>query len=237
MSIVVRVKISHNDKVQCFKCGKTESPMWHRIYKDIMCNECNESDKTIKVEEDELKQTAVSDKPKASPRRSTKSTLNYKTRQNPNALPKQVALKGRGKRNVFKKTTPVKLQRPRSCFTSVNWVLHKSTLFRIGDIVSVNDEEGDTYYCQIKRLMLDEYCGKSASITWLIPTRNDSRYVKEGFDPLTFIAGPDDDLPRNLDCFEFVMHAPSDYFRYHSPLPTGLSQLKGSWYIWSRLGR
>uniref|UniRef100_A0A1B6I295 GATA zinc finger domain-containing protein 1 n=1 Tax=Homalodisca liturata TaxID=320908 RepID=A0A1B6I295_9HEMI len=237
MSIVARAKMTQNDKVQCFKCGKTESLMWHRNDKDIMCNDCNESDKTVKVEEDELKQTTILEKPKASPRRSTKSTMNYKTRQNPNALPKQVALKGKGKRNVFKKTMPIKLQKSKSCFTTVSWALHKGTLYRIGDIVSVNDEEGDTYYCQIKGLMMDEYCQKSASITWLIPTYDDSPYVREGFDALTFVAGPDDDLPRSLDCFEFVMHAPSDYFKANSPFPTGLSQPKGSGYIWRRLGR
>ena len=43
----------------------------------------------------------------------------------------------------------------------------------------------------------------------------------QGFDAATYIVGPEEELPRRLECFTFVMHAPDDYFYYrHAPYPT-----------------
>uniref|UniRef100_A0A1B6KFZ6 GATA zinc finger domain-containing protein 1 n=1 Tax=Graphocephala atropunctata TaxID=36148 RepID=A0A1B6KFZ6_9HEMI len=225
-----------SDKLQCSKCDNTESLMWHRSERGIVCNDCSESDKSIpKVEEEELSQSKTSEKPKAPTRKSTKSTPNYKTRQNSSVLPKQVALKGKGKRSIFKKNPPVKLQRSSDSFKIVNSVQHEGTVFTIGDIVSVQDIEGEFYYAQIKQLMVDQFCEKSASITWLIPTHNGPLpFVKGGFDPLTYVMGPHDDLPRKLECFHFVMKAPSDYFKGNSPFPSGMEST-GPGHIWTRL--
>ena len=43
----------------------------------------------------------------------------------------------------------------------------------------------------------------------------------QGFDAATYIVGPEEELPRRLECFTFVTHAPADYFYYrHAPYPT-----------------
>lgn len=58
---------------------------------------------------------------------------------------------------------------------------------------------------------------------------------EEGFTPETYIIGPEEDLPRKLECMEFVMHAPSDYFKLkNTPYPPALTE-KGIGYIWTTL--
>ena len=45
--------------------------------------------------------------------------------------------------------------------------------------------------------------------------------AEESFDPSTYVIGPEEDLPRKLEYFTFVMHAPDDYFYYRkAPYPT-----------------
>ena len=47
------------------------------------------------------------------------------------------------------------------------------------------------------------------------------RIASQGFDAATYIVGPEEELPRRLECFTFVTHAPADYFYYrHAPYPT-----------------
>lgn len=90
---------------------------------------------------------------------------------------------------------------------------------QIGDIVSLCNANFDTFYAQIRGLMIDNFCEKSAVITWLLPTQS-SPPPDEGFDPGTYIIGPEEDHPRLLSCMEFVMHAPSDYYHSkNSPYP------------------
>ena len=44
--------------------------------------------------------------------------------------------------------------------------------------------------------------------------------ASQGFDAATYIVGPEEELPRRLECFTFVTHAPADYFYYrHAPHP------------------
>lgn len=73
------------------------------------------------------------------------------------------------------------------------------------------DKNDDTYYAQIRGLMVDTYCEKSAYLTWLIPTQS-SPPPNIKFEPSTYIVGPDEDLARKLSCMEFVMNAPSTYY-------------------------
>ena len=62
-----------------------------------------------------------------------------------------------------------------------------------------------------------------------------SPHPEEGFSPETYIIGPEEDLPRKLECMEFVMHAPSDYYKLkHSPYPPPLTET-GTGYIWTSL--
>ena len=57
----------------------------------------------------------------------------------------------------------------------------------------------------------------------------------EGFSPETYIIGPEEDLPRKLECMEFVMHAPSDYYKLkNTPYPPPLTE-RGTGFIWTTL--
>lgn len=59
---------------------------------------------------------------------------------------------------------------------------------QIGDIVSLADYDDNTYYAQIRGLLVDTYCEKSAFLTWLIPTKSSPPPNKE-FDPSTYLIG------------------------------------------------
>lgn len=59
--------------------------------------------------------------------------------------------------------------------------------YQTGDVIKVTDEEdGKPYYAQIRGFVQDQYCEKSAALTWLIPTQA-SR--KDQFEPGTYIVG------------------------------------------------
>ena len=59
----------------------------------------------------------------------------------------------------------------------------------MGDIVSVTDSEsGGIFYAQFRGFLTDQYCEKSAVITWLLPTEKSPR-PELGFDPATYIIG------------------------------------------------
>lgn len=50
------------------------------------------------------------------------------------------------------------------------------------------DVDGDTYYAQIRGFLTDQYCEKSACVSWLLPTKQ-SPPPEEAFDPATYIIG------------------------------------------------
>lgn len=54
--------------------------------------------------------------------------------------------------------------------------------------MSVLDYDNSIYYAQIRGLLQDQFCEKSAVLTWLIPTQS-SPPPEQGFDPLTYILG------------------------------------------------
>lgn len=59
---------------------------------------------------------------------------------------------------------------------------------QVGDIVSVQDVDGGTFYAQLRGFLTDQYCEKSAVLTWLLPTRA-SPPPDKCFDPATYIIG------------------------------------------------
>ncbi|XP_060638247.2 GATA zinc finger domain-containing protein 1 isoform X2 [Anolis sagrei] len=130
------------------------------------------------------------------------------------AAEKKVSTKGKGRRHIFK--------------------LKNGVYYQIGDVVSVIDEQdGKTYYAQIRGFIQDQYCEKSAALTWLIPT---TASPKDCFDPATYIIGPEEDLPRKIEYLEFVCHAPSEYFKSRSsPFPT-IPTRPEKGYIWTHVG-
>lgn len=59
--------------------------------------------------------------------------------------------------------------------------------YQTGDVIQVIDEDdGKPYYAQIRGFVQDQYCEKSAALTWLIPTQASP---KDQFDPSTYILG------------------------------------------------
>lgn len=54
-------------------------------------------------------------------------------------------------------------------------------------MIKVTDEEDSKpYFAQIRGFVQDQYCEKSAALTWLIPTQSSPR---DYFDPGTYIVG------------------------------------------------
>lgn len=124
------------------------------------------------------------------------------------------------------------------CFYRNNFQFQGSYI-QIGDIVSLCNSNDDIFYAQIRGLMIDSFCEKSAFITWLLPTQS-SPPAYELFDPSTYIIGPEEDQPRLLECMEFIMHAPSDYYYDKNtpyPLvdsfPHKLQKNSGNGFIWT----
>lgn len=50
----------------------------------------------------------------------------------------------------------------------------------------IDEEDGKPYFAQIRGFIQDQYCEKSAALTWLIPTQSSPR---DHFDPGTYILG------------------------------------------------
>jgi len=144
-------------------------------------------------------------------------------------------MKGKGRRSLFKKSAAKAPMALAKTVTS-DRIFYKGQYYTRGDIVSVTDVDGGTYYGQFRGFLSDQYCEKSGVITWLLPTTL-SPPPEEGFDPATYILGPEEELPRRLEFFTFVMHAPDDYFHYrNAPYPTK-SQVGGDQeYLLTRAG-
>ncbi|XP_073847217.1 uncharacterized protein [Musca autumnalis] len=145
--------------------------------------------------------------------------------------------KGRNRRSLFKRV-PFKTPQAQATTHSVESVFHKGSYLQVGDIVSLVDSGDNVYYAQIRGLLIDSYCEKSAFLTWLIPTQ-ESPDPKDGFDPATYLIGPDEELSRKLSCLEFVMHAPSNYYLDRTtpfPLPDSMEcDTRPGGYIWTKL--
>ncbi|CAL1685688.1 unnamed protein product [Lasius platythorax] len=216
-------------KPECAKCRTRETPLWHSTDAGNLCNACLEDERN--AEANSSTKTDEEDKNGSlRPRRSTRITRYCNAKA---TGPHKVIPKGKGRRNLFKKT-PVKAPTATATPVTSNFVFYKGTYFQVGDIVSMQDIEGGIYYAQIRGLLTDQYCEKSAAVTWLLPTTA-SPPPEEGFTPETYIIGPEEDLPRKLECMEFVMHAPSDYFKLkNTPYPPALTE-KGIGYIWTTL--
>lgn len=69
------------------------------------------------------------------------------------------------------------------CFIYLH--LLKGILYQAGDIVSIEDIEGDLYYAQLKGFLQDQYAQKTAVITWLLPMVPKPSH----FDPALFLPG------------------------------------------------
>ncbi|CAK6434555.1 unnamed protein product [Pipistrellus nathusii] len=150
------------------------------------------------------------------------------------AAEKKVSTKGKGRRHIFKLKNPIKAPESVSTIITAESIFYKGVYYQIGDVVSVIDEQdGKSYYAQIRGFIQDQYCEKSAALTWLIPTLSSPT---DRFDPASYIIGPEEDLPRKMEYLEFVCHAPSEYFKsLSSPFPT-IPTRPEKGYIWTHVG-
>jgi len=123
-------------------------------------------------------------------------------------------------RRAKTKRIPVKAPTSKAQITTSDYIYYHGHYFYKGDIVSITDLDGDIFYAQLRGFATDQLFEKSAVIAWLMPTPN-SPDPNEMFDPTTYLIGPEEDLPRKMEYFTFVMSAPEDYFYYKkAPYPT-----------------
>ncbi|XP_059607646.1 GATA zinc finger domain-containing protein 1 [Phlebotomus argentipes] len=211
---------------KCTQCDRTTSVMWWNVANGEICNECNETKKN--GDGDDCSE-------EKSIRKSTRIT---RMRIKYNAGIVRGIPKGKSRRNIFKKAPPTKTPTVTATTTTMESLFFGQTYFQVGDIVSLVDKEQNLYYAQIRGLLQDSFCEKSAVITWLIPT-TDSPPPNVEFDPATYLIGPDEDFPRRLSTMKFVMHAPNDYYKQSCPYPKPYAldgqDIDTKSYIWSRL--
>ncbi|CAG9760769.1 unnamed protein product [Ceutorhynchus assimilis] len=202
----------NNAPVVCLKCEATESSFWTKADElGVICLDCVTKDKKDKETEEAGGSKGGKDG-KSTQKQKARAGKSSNTQHNPIASSKQSSVsKARGRRSIFK-NVPKRVP----TVEKTDRVLYKGSYFQTGDIVSVTGEDSNYYYAQIIGLMTDEYCNKSAVIQWLLPT-TESPPPNEEFDPATYIIGPAEDMARDLEYFEFVMHAPSDYYKSKAP--------------------
>uniref|UniRef100_A0A8C4NCZ7 GATA zinc finger domain-containing protein 1 n=1 Tax=Eptatretus burgeri TaxID=7764 RepID=A0A8C4NCZ7_EPTBU len=200
-------------KPSCSCCRTGNTAMWRRSSQgDVVCNSCAIAPGSSGGHGNSVSKTG---KPEAH-RRSAR-LRNTKARTQP-AADRKLSSKGKGRRHIFKLKNPLRAPEAVATVVTSDSILYQGVFYQVGDVVSVLDEEGELYFAQIRGFMQDQYCEKSAVITWLLPTTGSP---KGKFDPSTYILGPEEELPRRMEFLEFVCHAPSEYFHSRcSPYPT-----------------
>lgn len=218
-------------KPVCATCKTGVSTMWHKNDNgEVACNSCAMRVSAATESEQAAQKDGSGSSCPFTLRKSTRAKSSKLKQQQ--QQPKTVAPKGKGRRAIFKRGPLKAPSAVATCVTS-DYVFFRNMYFQVGDVISMTDENGDVYYGQIRGLLQDQYCEKSAVITWLIPTKGSPT---DHFDPSTYILGPEEDIPRKLECMEFVCHAPSEYFKAkNTPYPTKSSGPE-SCFIWTRLG-
>uniref|UniRef100_A0AAR2IY70 GATA zinc finger domain-containing protein 1 n=1 Tax=Pygocentrus nattereri TaxID=42514 RepID=A0AAR2IY70_PYGNA len=204
----------------CAVCKTNSSSMWKKGNQgEILCNNC--TSKSSITGGSGLSASSAAQQNNGGGKQSKqeihrRSARLRSTKYKAPASEKKVSTKGKGRRHIFK-------------LKNVSGVY-----YQIGDVIKVIDEEdGKPYFAQIRGFVQDQYCEKSAALTWLIPTQSS---LRDQFDPGTYIVGPEEDLPRKMEYLEFVCHAPSEYFKSRScPFPTiPIRPEKG--YMWTHIG-
>ncbi|XP_018605849.1 GATA zinc finger domain-containing protein 1 isoform X2 [Scleropages formosus] len=217
----------------CAVCKTNTSSMWKKGSQgEILCNSCTGKSSTAGGTGPAVASSAQQNNGGGKQSKQEihrRSARLRSTKYKAPASEKKVSTKGKGRRHIFKLKNPIKA--PESVATIIT---SESVFYKIGDVIKVIDEEdGKPYYAQIRGFVQDQYCEKSAALTWLLPTQASP---KDQFDPGTYIIGPEEDLPRKMEYLEFVCHAPSEYFKSRScPFPT-LPSRPEKGYIWTHIG-
>lgn len=200
---------------QCADCFTDSCPMWRKTIRGLtVCNVCH------------LKRVTVSESSSAKQKEKSKDIVRQSGRRSKPSC--KAAGLGRGKysdkltkgsslksRKSLLKKKPLKSPTVTGAVVTSSSIHHQGLLYKSGDIVSVTDISGQRYYAQLRGFMQDLFLRKSAVITWLLPTVPNPRK----FDPSVFLPGPDEDMPRPMECFEFISRAPSNLFKLKTSYP------------------
>ena len=130
--------------------------------------------------------------------------------------------------SFFKVSRPMKAPKRKSTTrTHEQFYDEEGRLFRVGDIVSLLDEEdGAPYFAQIRGLVTDIYGEKKAALNWLIPLKSasDEHY----FDAQNFVHGISDSELYPIEVCCFISNAPdlASYRKTWSPKECIKEQLK-----------
>ncbi|TMS18036.1 GATA zinc finger domain-containing protein 1 [Larimichthys crocea] len=160
----------------CAVCKTNSSSMWKKGNQgEILCNNCTGKSSSggaagpsmssnIQPSNGGGKQSKQEIHRRSARLRSTK----YKAP----ASEKKVSTKGKGRRHIFKLKNPIKAPESVATIITSESVFYKGVYYQTGDVIKVTDEEdGKPYYAQIRGFVQDQYCEKSAALTWLIPTQ------------------------------------------------------------------
>ena len=127
------------------------------------------------------------------------------------------------------------LEPPYSCSVSLStdMIYYSGMRWKIGDIVGLRDKtDHRTYYAQIRGFLQDQYCVKSACLTWLLPTLD---APDDEFDADHYYLGPEEEIPRKMEYMEFICHAPSSYYKKPSNMPASLNQIsQENGFLWTK---
>ncbi|XP_070536647.1 GATA zinc finger domain-containing protein 1-like [Ptychodera flava] len=228
----------------CVTCKTTNSQMWRRSESgEIQCNSCslknhppapapNENNGSKQAAKPVNIETQNSGRTREGTRKSSRSSRSIRYKQMLHSGKSHAATKGKNRRVVFKRN-PMKSPEAVSTVITGKSIFYKGLYYQVGDIVSFLDEDGGIYYAQIRGFMQDQYCDKSAVITWLLPTQ---ATTKDHFDPATYILGPEEDLPRKMEYMEFVCHAPSEYYKAKTAPYDVIPTSHDAGYIWTGIG-
>ena len=189
-------------KPTCSYCDANKSVIWRKDGSgDCICHKCFVNKKSRSEESN-----AIGNRAKANGIKSCKSNARNKSVRN------KVFPKGKSRRSAFKAKHVAKTESSGSTITTSDFIIHQGQYFQRGDVVSVIDaDDHRTYYAQCNAFMTNEFCEKFLSITWLLPIKKLEPNCS--FQPSLFYLGPSDELIRNMNCVEFVCHAPTDYFK------------------------
>uniref|UniRef100_A0A8V5GYR8 GATA zinc finger domain-containing protein 1 n=1 Tax=Melopsittacus undulatus TaxID=13146 RepID=A0A8V5GYR8_MELUD len=182
-------------KPTCSVCRSTSSSMWKKGGQgEILCNNCTArsappgpvafATTSSAAQHSNGGGGGAGKQSKQEIHRRSARLRNTKYKSAP-AAEKKVSTKGKGRRHIFKLKNPIKAPESVSTIITAESIFYKGVYYQIGDVVSVVDEQdGKTYYAQIRGFIQDQYCEKSAALTWLIPTQASP---KDCFDPASYI--------------------------------------------------
>jgi len=191
----------------CVDCRTDWSPLW-RVWKEdkqLLCTVCH-TKRVKQAVANQSKSAAKSKSAEAVRSSNRKNKTKKKLAGCSSVQPKSYQHKSR--RTLFK-AKPAKSPAEVATVMTTNSTYHNGLLLQVGDVVCAGDVDGGTYYAQLRGFLQDDYCNKSAVVTWLVPTLPGLTR----FEPSLFVPGPAEEVCRSLDCFSFVCRAPSNLFK------------------------